>query len=89
MNKSDLIEIIAKQSEIPKSAAGRALKAMTVGVTSTLKKGGTVSIPGLGTFSVSARTGSPGVGRLAGATSKTRVARVATFRPSKALKDAL
>ena len=88
MNKSDLIEIIAKQSEIPKSAAGRALMAMTDAVTSTLKKGGSASLPGLGTFSVSKRAVPKR--RKSGVRAITaKAARVAQFRPSKALKDAL
>jgi len=89
VNKSELIEVIAKQSEISKTAAGRALKAMTGGVTSTLKKGGSVSIAGFGTFSVSKRAARPGRSPSTGAATKSKAARVPEFRPSKALKDAL
>jgi DNA-binding protein HU-beta len=82
-----MIEIVAKQSEIPKSAATRAVNAMIFGVTSTLKKGGSVSLPGLGTLSVS-KSAKP-TSRKPRTGSKKKAAKVAEFRPSKALKDAL
>ena len=55
MNKSELIEHIAKQADISKAAAGRALEAVIGGVKTTLKKNGTVSLVGFGTFSVTKR----------------------------------
>lgn len=88
MNKSEMIEIVAKQSNISKAAAGRVVQSLTGTVTSTLKKGGSVSLPGLGTFSVSKRAAPTGRKRRTGA-STIRAARVPAFRPSKALKDAL
>ena len=50
MNKSELIEHIAKQADISKAAATRALEAVIGGVKTTLKKGGSVSLVGFGTF---------------------------------------
>jgi nucleoid DNA-binding protein len=55
VNKSELIEHIAKQADISKAAATRALEALIGGVKSTLKKSGNVSIVGFGTFAVSKR----------------------------------
>ena len=89
VNKSELIEVIAKQSEISKAAAGRALRAMTGSVTNTLKKGGSVSLPALGTFSVSKSAGRTGSNPRTGTPGKIHAARVPMFRPSKALRDAL
>ena len=60
MNKSEMIDHIAKQADISKAAATRALEAMTGAVKTTLKKGGSVSLVGFGTFAVgerAARTG--------------------------------
>ena len=48
MNKSELIEHIARQADISKAAATRALEAVIGGVKTTLKKGGSVSIVGKG-----------------------------------------
>ncbi len=89
MNKSELIEHIAKQADISKAAAGRALDAMIGGVRTTLKKGGSVTLVGFGTFAVSKR--SPRVGRnpRTGEAIKIKSAKLPKFRPGKALKDAI
>ena len=50
MNKTELIEHIAKQADISKAAAGRALEATIGAVRTTLKKGGTVALVGFGTL---------------------------------------
>ena len=46
MNKSELIEHIAKQADISKAAASRSLEALIGAVKTTLKKGGNVTITG-------------------------------------------
>lgn len=89
MNKSELIEHMAVQADISKAAAGRALDAMVAGVKSTLKKGGTVSIVGFGTFSVTKRAARSGRNPRTGATIKIKASKTPKFRPGKALKDAL
>ena len=55
MNKTELIEHIAKQADISKAAASRALEAVIGGVKTTLKKNSSVSLVGFGTFSVGRR----------------------------------
>jgi DNA-binding protein HU-beta len=55
VNKSELIEHIAKHADISKAAATRALEATIGAVKTTLKKGGTVSLVGFGTFAVTKR----------------------------------
>ena len=60
MNKTELIEHIANNADISKAAAARALDSTIDAVKKTLKKGGTVSLVGFGTFAVgkrAARTG--------------------------------
>ncbi|MCG3188895.1 MAG: DNA-binding protein HU-beta [Burkholderiaceae bacterium] len=89
MNKSELIEHIAKQADISKAAATRALEALIGGVKSTLKKSGNVSIVGFGTFAVSKRAARSGRNPRTGAAIKIKAARVPKFRPGKALKDAV
>ena len=89
MNKSELIEHIAKQADISKAAAGRALDAVIGGVKTTLKQGGTVSVVGFGTFSVTKRAARSGRNPRTGATIKIKASKVPKFRPGKALKDAL
>ena len=89
MNKSELIEHIAKQTDISKAAATRALEALIGGVKSTLKKSGNVSIVGFGTFAVSKRAARSGRNPRTGAAIKIKAAKVPKFRPGKALKDAV
>ena len=89
MNKSELIEHIAKQADISKAAATRALEAMIGGVKATLKKSNSVSLVGFGTFSVSKRAARTGRNPRTGAAIKIKSAKVPKFRPGKGLKDAL
>ena len=89
MNKSELIEHIAKQADISKAAATRALEAMIGGVKTTLKRGGSVSLVGFGTFTVTKRAARSGRNPRTGAAIKIKAAKVPKFRPGKALKEAL
>lgn len=89
MNKTELIEHIAKQADISKAAATRALEALIGGVRTTLKKGGSVSLVGFGTFAVSKRAARSGRNPRTGDSIKIKAAKVPKFRPGKALKDSL
>ena len=89
MNKSELIEHIARQADISKAAATRALEAVIGGVKTTLKKGGTVSIVGFGTFAVSKRAARTGRNPRTNEPIKIKSAKVPKFRPGKGLKDAV
>ena len=89
MNKSELIDHIAKQADISRAAATRALEAMIGGVKATLKKNNSVSLVGFGTFSVSKRAARTGRNPRTGAAIKIKSAKVPKFRPGKALRDAL
>jgi DNA-binding protein HU-beta len=89
VNKSELIEHIAQKSDISKAAAARALEAIIGGVKTTLKKGGSVSIVGFGTFAVTKRAARSGRNPKTGETIKIKSAKVPKFRPGKGLKDAL
>ena len=62
MNKSELIDAIAKDAGITKVAAKAALESFISNVTNTLKsKDGKVSLVGFGTFSVSERAARQGI----------------------------
>lgn len=89
MNKSDLIEHIAKQADISKAGATRALDAVIGAIKTTLKKNGTVTLVGFGTFSVGKRAARTGRNPRTGDTIKIKAAKVPKFRPGKALKDAI
>jgi DNA-binding protein HU-beta len=89
VNKNDMIEHIAKQADISKAAAGRALEAMVGGVKATLRKGSSVTLVGFGTFAVGKRAARTGRNPQTGAAIKIKAAKVPKFRAGKALKDAL
>ena len=89
MNKAELIDHIAEQADISKAAALRALEAMIDGDTTTLKKNGSVSSVGFGTFAVTKRAARTGRNPRTGAAIKIKAAKVPKFRPGKGLKDAL
>ena len=89
VNKTELIEHIATNADISKAAAARALESTIEAVKKTLKKGGTVSLVGFGTFAVGKRAARTGRNPRTGDTIKIKAAKVPKFRPGKALKDAL
>ena len=89
MNKGELIEHIAKQADLSKAAASRALEAVIGGVRTTLKKGGTVSLVGFGTFAAKARPARNGRNPKTGEAIVIAAANVPAFKPGKGLKDAL
>lgn len=89
MNKTELIEHIAKHADISKAAATRALEATISAVKTSLKKGNAVSLVGFGTFDVAKRAARTGRNPRTGAAIKIKAARVPKFRPGKALKDAV
>lgn len=89
MNKTDLIEHIAKTADISKAASSRALDAIIGAVRTTLKKNGTVTLVGFGTFSVGKRAARIGRNPRTGEAIKIKAAKVPKFKPGKALKDAV
>jgi DNA-binding protein HU-beta len=89
VNKTELIDHIAKQADISKAAAGRALEAVVGGIKTTLKRGGTVTLVGFGTFAVTKRAARAGRNPRTNAPIKIKAAKVPKFRPGKALKDAV
>jgi DNA-binding protein HU-beta len=89
MNKSDLIDAIAADSGLSKADAGRALDGFTAAVTKALKKGGSVSLVGFGTFAVKRRGARSGRNPRTGETIKIKASNNPTFKAGKALKDAV
>lgn len=89
MNKSELIEVIAKQADLPKTKADEFLKAFIETTKKTLKKGGVVQLIGFGTFSVAKRAARKGRNPHTGETIKIKAAKLPKFKPGKAFKEAL
>lgn len=89
VNKTELIDAIAKNADLSKAAAGRALDAAVAAVQQALKKGNMVTLVGFGTFYVGKRAARNGRNPQTGATIKIKAAKVPKFRAGKSLKDAL
>ena len=89
VNKSELIDQIAKSADLSKAAAGRALDATIAAVKTSLKKGGMVTLVGFGTFYVGKRAARTGRNPRTGAALKIKAAKVPKFRAGKGLKDAV
>ena len=89
MNKSDLVDAIAKSADISKAAAARSLDATVESIKKALKKGDTVSLVGFGTFKVGKRAARNGRNPRTGETIKIKAAKVPKFSAGKGLKDAV
>jgi len=89
VNKSELIDAIAKHADISKAAAGRALDATVNSIRASLKKGEIVTLVGFGSFFVGKRTARQGRNPRTGAPIKIKAAKVPKFRAGKALKDSV
>ena len=84
-----MIDQIAASADLSKAAAGRALDATIAAVEAALKKGGTVTLVGFGTFYVGKRAARSGRNPRTGAAIKIKAAKVPKFRAGKGLKDAV
>ena len=89
MNKSELIDAVAKQADITKADAARAIDALTASVTAALKGGDSVTLVGFGTFKVSDRAARVGRNPQTGKELKIAARKAPGFSAGKSLKDAL
>ena len=89
MNKSELIDAIARHADISKAAAGRALDATVNAIKASLKKGEMVTLVGFGSFHVGRRAARQGRNPRTGAAIRIGAVRVPKFHAGKGLKDAL
>ncbi|MDA8084062.1 MAG: HU family DNA-binding protein [Nitrospiraceae bacterium] len=89
MTKVELIERMAKDADISKAAAQKALDSMITGIKATLKKGSKVTMVGFGTFSVSKRAARKGRNPQTGEAIKIKASKSPKFTSGKAFKDAI
>ena len=82
MNKTELIAAMAENSGLTKKDCEAALAAFTCAVETAMKGGGKVQLVGFGTFEAKERPAR--VGR-----NPRPACKVPTFKPGKALKDAI
>lgn len=89
MNKAELIEAIANDSELSKADAGRALDALVDAITKSLKKGESVSLVGFGTYSISKRAARTGRNPQTGAAIKIKASNAVKFKAGSKLSESV
>lgn len=89
MNKSELITAIAEQGNLSKADAGLGLAALIETIEATLKAGEAVTLVGFGTFDVKERAERKGRNPQTGQEITIAAAKIPSFKPGKALKDAV
>ena len=89
MNKSELVEVAAKEAGITKAAADKALSAIIGAVVSTVAKGDSVTLVGFGTFKSADRAARTGKNPKTGATLKIPATTVPKFSAGTAFKAAV
>lgn len=86
MNKTDLIDAVAKTVKSKKEAQA-AVEAVLTNISAALKKGEPVTLVGFGTFKVQERKARSGRNPQTGKTITIAAKKVPRFVPGKALKE--
>jgi DNA-binding protein HU-beta len=89
MNRTEIIELLAERHELSKAEAGRVLATLLDSVVATVKKGGTVSLPGFGSFKQSSRAARTGRNPSTGEAVKIAATKVPRFTAGTGFKDAV
>jgi DNA-binding protein HU-beta len=89
MNKSELVEVAAKEAEISKAAAERVLSAITGAVVKAVSKGDSVILVGFGSFKPAKRAARTGKNPKTGATLKIPATTVPKFSAGATFKAAV
>ena len=89
MNKTELVERIAEETDAPKSEAQKYLEAFEEVVTSELKSGREVQITGFGKFYVQERKAREGRNPQTGEKMKIAASKVPAFSAGNSLKESL
>ena len=89
MNKSELIAKVAETSELSKKDALKAVEAVFEAITGALQGGDKVQLVGFGNFEVRERSARKGRNPQTGQEIDIAASKVPSFKPGKALKDAI
>ena len=93
MNKSELVEVVAKEAELSKATAERVLAAVIGAVVKTVSKGNAVTLVGFGSFKPAKRAARTGKNPKTGAAIKIAATTVpkfsagATFKASRCRQE--
>ena len=87
MNKTQLVDVVAKATELKKKDADAAVNAVLEAIAAALADGDKVQIVGFGTFEVKERAAREGHNPATGAKITIPASKNVGFSASKALKD--
>ena len=87
MNKTDLIEIVAKEANLKKKDAESAVNAVFVAITKALEDGDKVQLIGFGTFEVKDRAAKAGRNPATGEAIEIPASKQIKFSAGKPFKD--
>lgn len=89
MNKSELVEAMAKKSHLTKKECEAALNAVIATITDALKGGDRVTLVGFGAFEVKQRAARIGRNPKANVPVEVPASKLPMFKPGKGLKEAV
>jgi DNA-binding protein HU-beta len=89
LNKNDLIDAVASQTDLSKTDSTKAVDSIFDSVTSAMQGGGEVRLVGFGTFSVSHRKATTGRNPRTGEAIQISARNAPKFKAGKALKQAV
>ncbi|KAB2487327.1 HU family DNA-binding protein [Priestia endophytica] len=89
MNKTELVNAVAEQSELTKQDAAKAVDALFKTISDTLSKEEKIQLIGFGTFEVRERAARIGRNPQTGEEMQIAASKVPAFKPGKELKEAV
>ena len=89
MNKGELVEAIADETDMSKAGAEAVLNAFVSSVTGALKRGDKVTLTGFGTFSISNRAARMGRNPQTGEAIQVKASKVPKSKAGAGLKEAV
>ncbi|RAS91775.1 DNA-binding protein [Priestia endophytica] len=89
MNKTELVNAVAEQSELTKQDAAKAIDALFKTISNTLSKEEKIQLIGFGTFEVRERAARTGRNPQTGEEMQIAASKVPAFKPGKELKEAV
>ena len=89
MNKTDLVDAIAKNTQLTKTDVESVLNSALENIRKSVKKGDDVTLVGFGTFTKAKRKARAGRNPQTGKEIKIPAMTVPRFRPGKEFKDAV
>lgn len=88
-NKAEFVELIAAQFDLPKSRSADLLDFVITTIKTQIKKTGTATVAGLGTFKVSKRAARKGRNPSTGEPLKIKASKSVRFKPTPTFKEEL